>query len=62
MGVIEKETVAAAINNAANTGAHSITWSKPLSAELLATLKAQGYYVIKNSRAANPGCSWTISF
>ena len=60
--IIEEETVAAAINTAANTGAHSITWSKTLSDELIKTLESQGYKVTHNNRAADPNFSWTISF
>ena len=60
--IIEQQTMAAAINNAANTGSHSITWSKPISDALYAALKAQGYHVLKNSHAADPNKSWTIKF
>lgn len=62
VSIIEQETVAAAINQAANTGGHAITYSKPISNELVKTLQAQGYNVTKNSRAANPDCSWIIKF
>lgn len=60
--IIEEQTVAAAINGAANTGATSITWSKTLSDEMITELKAQGYKVIKNGHAADPNFSWTIKF
>ena len=60
--IIEQETMATAINQAANTGANFVTWSQPISDVLLQTLQAQGYRVVKNSRAANPDNSWTISF
>lgn len=58
----EKESVAAAINNAANTGTRSIRWSKPLSDKMQEELEAQGYRVTQNDRAADPDTSWTISF
>lgn len=57
----EKQSVAHAINNAANTGAHSVLWSKPLSKEMIELLETNGYTVTKNSRAAYPDRSWTIS-
>lgn len=59
--IIEQQTMAAAINSAANTGQHSITWSKPISDALKAVLEGQGYTVTKNNRAADPNYSWTIS-
>ena len=59
--IIEQQTMAAAINSAANTGQHSITWSKPISDALKAVLEGQGYIVTKNNRAADPNYSWTIS-
>ena len=59
--IIEQQTMAAAINSAANTGQHSITWSKPISDALIAVLEGQGYRVTKNNRAADPSYSWTIS-
>ena len=58
---LEKQSVAHAINNAANTGAHSVTWSKPLSDDMVALLKENGYTVNKNIRAADPNTSWTIA-
>lgn len=58
---IEEQTVAAAINTAANAGQHSITWSKPISNTLKSTLEDLGYRVISNVRAADPSCSWTIN-
>lgn len=61
VATIEQQTVAAAINSAANTGQHSITWSKPLSDTLKATLEGLGYTVTSNRRAADPDYSWTIS-
>ncbi len=60
--IIEEQTMAAAINKAANTGEHFITWSKPISEELEQKLEDMGYRVVKNVRAANPEFSWTISF
>lgn len=62
VAIIEKQTVAYAINQAANTGEHSITYSKIISDELQELLRAQGYKVTRNSRAADPNKSWTISF
>ena len=59
--ILEKQSVAHAINNAANTGAHSVRWSKPLSDDMIALLKENGYTVTKNSRAADPNVSWTIA-
>lgn len=60
--IIEEETMAAAINSAANTGEHAITWSNIISEELEQKLKDMGYRVVKNVRAADPDKSWTISF
>ena len=58
---LEQQSVAHAINNAANTGAHSITWSRELSDAMVELLKEKGYTVIQNSRAADPNTSWTIT-
>lgn len=59
--VLEKQSVAYAINSAANTGAHEVTWSKPLSPEMIDLLKENGYHVIQNTRAADPETSWKIT-
>lgn len=58
--ILEEQAVAAAINSAANTGQHSITWSKSLSDAIQVVLKGQGYTVTRNTRAADPDFSWTI--
>ena len=58
---LEQQSVAHAINNAANTGAHAITWSRPLSDAMIALLEEKGYTVTKNGRAADPDTSWTIT-
>lgn len=57
----ERQSVAALINNAANVGQHSVTWNHSLSEELQVTLKAQGYKITRNTRAADPNMSWTIA-
>lgn len=58
---LEKQSVAYAINSAANTGAHEVTWSKPLSAEMIQLLKDNNYTVVQNTRAADPDTSWKIA-
>ena len=58
---LEKQSVAYAINSAANTGAHEITWSKPLSSEMIDLLESNGYQVTQNLRAADPNKSWKIA-
>ena len=60
--ILEYQSVAHAINNAANTGTFSVRWSKELSDEIVELLKSKGYTVSKNDRAANPNYSWTISW
>lgn len=56
----EKQAVAHALNTAANSGQHSITWSKGLSEALQVELRAQGYKLIKNNHAADLTRVWTI--
>ena len=56
----EEQSVAHAINTAANTGQHCITWSKSLSKETITLLESKGYQVVPNDRAADPSYSWTI--
>ena len=61
--ILEQQSVAYAINSAAKTGAHEVTWSKPLSDEMITLLESEeyGYTLTKNLRAADPNTSWTIS-
>ena len=59
--ILEQQSVAHAINNAANTGAHSVLWSRELSDAMVELLEEKGYTVLKNDRAANPDYSWTIT-
>lgn len=61
--ILEQQSVAYAINSAAKTGEHEVTWSKTLSDEMVALLESEeyGYKVKKNLRAADPDKSWTIS-
>lgn len=58
----EQHSVSHAIRNAANTGAFEVRWSKPLSDEMVAILRENGYTVSKVERAANPDWCWTISW
>lgn len=60
--ILEQQSVAHAINNAANTGAYSVRWSRDLSDAMVELLKSKGYMVYKNDRAANPDWCWTISW
>lgn len=60
--ILEQQSVAHAINNAANTGTYSLRWSRELSDAMVELLKSKGYTVYKNDRAANPDWSWTISW
>ena len=60
IAIIEKQQVAALINNAANTGQHEAIWQHPLSDELLKTLEAQGYKVTQMPRSAHPEVVWRI--
>lgn len=60
--ILEQQSVAHAINNAANTGTYSVRWSRELSDDMVELLKSKGYTVVKNDRAANPDWCWTISW
>lgn len=57
----EEQTVAALINQAANSGQHSVIWNRPMSEELEKTLKAQGYKILKNMHAADPEIGMKIA-
>lgn len=57
----EEHSVAAAINQAANSGQHRITWNHPISDDLKEKLKSKGYSVTQNLRAADPTTSYTIA-
>ena len=60
--VHEEESIAAAINQAANSGQHSITYSRVLSKEIIRKLENLGYTVHANQHAADPNKSFTIRF
>lgn len=57
----EEQSVAALINQAANAGQHSVTCNHILSEEIKKTLKAQGYKLTKDNRAADPDRAWVIA-
>lgn len=54
VSIIEKQTVAALINTAANAGEHSVIWNRIMSDELQNTLESHGYKITKNLHAADP--------
>lgn len=58
----EEQSVAAVINQAANSGQHSITYSRILSKEIIKKLENRGYIVHANQNAADPSKSYTIRF
>lgn len=51
--ILEKQSVAYLINEAANTGSHMVTWPKPMSKELMSVLEAQGYKILKSTTYDN---------
>lgn len=57
----EQQAAAALINQAANAGAHSVIWNRPMSDELEKTLTAQGYKILKNLHAADPNIGMKIA-
>lgn len=58
----EEQSIAALINQAANSGQHSVLYSKMISAHMQEVLEGQGYSLIKNNHAADPNTCWTIRF
>jgi hypothetical protein len=48
------------INTAANTGAHTVVWSKEMPDTLKDALEANGYQVLSDNRAADPNKRWII--
>lgn len=56
----EIQSVAAAINSAANSGAHSILWSRELSEDVKELLESNGYTVIGNIHSADRSKSYII--
>lgn len=62
VAIHEEESVAAAINTAANAGQNSITYSNILSDEIIKKLENLGYVVHSNKHAADPLKSYTIRF
>lgn len=56
----EKQSVAALINNAANTGCHEAIWQHPMSDELKTLLESQGYKVVTLTQIADPTKSYRI--
>lgn len=58
--VHEEESVAAAINQAANSGQHSIMYSRVMSDAIIQKLAAKGYKVRPNGHAADSSKSWII--
>jgi len=51
--ILEQQSVAYLINEAANTGSHMVVWSKSISDELKQVLEGQGYKVIKSNTYPN---------
>ena len=62
IAIHEEQSVAAAINSAANAGQNSITYSNILSNEIIKKLENMGYVVDSNKHAADPLKSYTIRF
>lgn len=50
----ERQSVAHAINEAANSGEHVVLWMHPISDELKTTLESQGYKISTKLHCANP--------
>ena len=59
---LEEMSVAALINNAANTGCYEATYSKPISAVLQTKLTNQGYTLTAPAPLAKPGDVTIISW
>lgn len=57
---LQEMSLAALINNAANTGEYFATWEHPLLDELKEKLEAQGYHVKQDPHAADPSKLWII--
>ena len=55
-----RDNLLTAINTAANSGAHSIMWSKELSEAMKSLLKSNNYEVIPNGHAADSSKSYII--
>lgn len=49
VAILEQQSMATLINQAANTGQHSAVWGHPISKELEKVLKGQGYKITKMS-------------
>lgn len=60
MKIHEEQSVAYAINSAANSGQHSIIYAHNLSDAIKEVLRGQGYSVTKNGRAADPDFHYII--
>lgn len=56
----QEQSVAFAINSAANTGAHTCLYNHPLSDTTIATLKSKGYTVEIIPDSAVPGSQYVI--
>ncbi len=56
----EKQSVAALINNAANTGEHCAVWQHPMSDALRSILEDNGYRIMTLSQVADPTKSYRI--
>lgn len=55
---IEEQSVAHAINHAANTGEKSVVYVHPISDKLSKTLKDKGYIIIPNEFNTNIEIRW----
>lgn len=63
VSILERQSVACAINQAANCGEHQIVWSHDLSDQLMQELKNNGYQLRQRTpvSAADRNPSWIIS-
>ena len=60
ISIHEQQSVAALINQAANSGQHSVIWNRPMTDELKKVLEGQGYKITKNNHAADPNIGMKI--
>lgn len=59
---LEEMSVAHCINEAANTGAMTAMYGKPISSAMMTKLESKGYTVTAPAPIAKPGDVWIISW
>ena len=58
--ILEEYSIAALINNTANTGEHMAFWARPISKELKTKLEGLGYTVKNDQHSADPSNCYII--